>query len=81
MVNNPNTRTAPDTSAHKALTPRAVRPIVAFEAIGVGRTTGFGLLRSGQLRSVRFGRIRLVPVDAIDEFMDRLGAQDPKQER
>lgn len=42
--------------------------------LGVGRTTVFGLIRSGELRSVSIGRRRLVPADAINEFVDALGS-------
>lgn len=39
----------------------------------VGRSTAFGLVASGELRSVRIGRRRLVSEDALDEFIRGLG--------
>ena len=39
----------------------------AAQALGVGRTTLYGELDSGRLRSVRVGRRRLVPSSAIAE--------------
>lgn len=45
----------------------------AARRLGVGRTTAFGLIRSGELRSVTVGRRRLVPTDAIGEFVAALG--------
>ena len=44
----------------------------AAEAIGVGRTTMFALLKSGELESVLVGRLRRVPVDAIEAYKVRL---------
>jgi excisionase family DNA binding protein len=43
--------------------------------LGIGRSTVFGLLASGQLRSVKIGRRRLVPEQAIRDFVDRLDQQ------
>ncbi len=42
-------------------------------ALHVGRSTAFGLVASGQLRSVRIGRRRLVPAEALDKFIAGLG--------
>ncbi len=39
----------------------------------VGRSTAFELVASGQLRSVRIGRRRLVPAEALDQFIAGLG--------
>lgn len=44
----------------------------AAEVLGVGRSTAFDLVASGQLASVRVGRRRLVPVSALREFAERL---------
>jgi excisionase family DNA binding protein len=44
----------------------------AAEALGIGRSTAFELVASGQLASVRVGRRRLVPASALREFADRL---------
>ncbi|MFL6238639.1 MAG: helix-turn-helix domain-containing protein [Actinomycetes bacterium] len=44
----------------------------AAEALGVGRTTVYGLLRSGLLKSVRVGRLRRIPASALTEFVGRL---------
>lgn len=51
----------------------------AFDRIDVGNTTGYSLLKSGQLRSVKIGKRRLIPEDAISDFIASLEAQqDPK---
>lgn len=45
------------------------------EALNVGRSTAFGLVKDGTLRSVQIGRRRLVPKAALDEFVDNLSRQ------
>ena len=48
-------------------------PIPAvMEETGLGRTTVFGLISSGELRSVKVGRRRLVPAAALDEYIANL---------
>lgn len=46
-----------------------LRPREAFEIISVGRSTGYALLASGELPSVRIGRAVRVPVDALREWV------------
>ena len=45
------------------------------ERLGVGRSKIFELIASGQLRSVRVGRRRLVPEQAIRDFVTQLDKQ------
>ena len=40
--------------------------------IGVGRSSLYQMMASGQVRSVKIGRRRLVPREAIDEFVANL---------
>jgi excisionase family DNA binding protein len=42
------------------------------EEFNVGRSTAFGLIKDGQLRSVQIGRRRLVPKAALDDFIETL---------
>lgn len=52
-----------------------------MDRLGVGRSTVFGLLATKQLRSVKIGRRRLVPEQAIRDFVARLDQQaDAEQE-
>jgi len=44
----------------------------AAEALGIGRTTAYALIKSGELDSVRIGRRRLVPADAPAAYFDWL---------
>jgi excisionase family DNA binding protein len=43
-----------------------------MDRLCLGRSTVFNLIASGQLRSVKVGRRRLVPESAIVEFIERL---------
>jgi excisionase family DNA binding protein len=47
----------------------------AQERLGVGRSKVFQLIGSGELRSVQVGRRRLVPEQAIRDFIARLDRQ------
>ena len=52
----------------------------AAESIGIGRTTMFALLKSGEVESVRVGRLRRIPVTAIDDYLAKLAAEQIQQE-
>lgn len=57
----------------EAPTPRLMLTVEqAAEAIGVGRTTMFALIKTGEIQSVRIGRLRRVPADEIDAYTQRL---------
>jgi excisionase family DNA binding protein len=51
-----------------------LRPEEVAQALNVGRSTVFELMRTGELRSVKIGALRRVPTDAVTEFLDGLGA-------
>ena len=55
--------------------PLLVTAEVAGHLLGVGRTTIYELLESGDLPSVYFGRSRRIPVAAIQALIDRRLAQ------
>lgn len=44
------------------------------EAIGLGRSTLYRLIRTGQIETVKVGSRRLIPTEAIDQFIDSLKA-------
>jgi len=44
----------------------------AAERLGIGRTTTWGLVKSGALHSVQIGRLRRVPASAVDAYATRL---------
>ena len=45
----------------------------AAEALRISRSVIYELIRSGQLRTVKVGRRRLVPVQALDDYVASLG--------
>ncbi|MES9602181.1 helix-turn-helix domain-containing protein [Actinomadura sp. NPDC000929] len=44
----------------------------AAERLRVSRWTLYNLIRSNQLRTVKIGRRRLVPVNSLVEYLDQL---------
>lgn len=46
-----------------------------MEDLSVGRSKVFELIESGELRSVKIGRRRLVPSSAIAEYIERLESE------
>jgi len=47
---------------------------IAAQRLGVGRSTIYGLMASGELRSVKVGRRRLVSEQAIIDYVAEIGA-------
>lgn len=43
----------------------------AAHRLGIGRTLLYGLLGSGQIESVHVGRLRKVPADALNVFVEK----------
>ncbi len=52
-----------------------LRPEECAAALGIARTKVWALLANGEIESVKVGRRRLVPADAIDAFVARLREQ------
>ena len=48
----------------------------AAVVLGVGKSRVYDLMRLRQLRSVKIGRTRRVPVDCLREYVERLTAED-----
>ncbi|MBA3489905.1 MAG: helix-turn-helix domain-containing protein [Longispora sp.] len=44
----------------------------AAKRLGIGRTTMYGLVMSGEVRSVTIGRLRRVPARCLDEYVNHL---------
>jgi excisionase family DNA binding protein len=44
----------------------------AAAQLRVSRWTVYNLIRSGQLRTIKIGRRRLVPIDALSECLEQL---------
>lgn len=48
-----------------------LKPKDVFKAISVGRSTGYAMIASGELPSVRIGKSVRVPVDALKQWVER----------
>jgi excisionase family DNA binding protein len=59
--------------AEKSPAPRTLLTVEeAAERLAIGRTTVFALLKTGQLQSVQIGRLRRIPLEALDEYAQTL---------
>lgn len=47
----------------------------AATRLRIGRTTAWGLVKGGELRSVRIGRLRRIPAAVVDAYAARLLAK------
>ena len=55
--------------------PLLVSVVEAAQRLGVGRTSLYGLLSSGELSAVRVGRRRLIAVADLVSYVDRIRGQ------
>ena len=66
-------------------TPQAPRvmltPEQAADTLAIGRTTVYALIKNGELESVKIGRLRRIPADAITAYTARLSAQQDTEPR
>jgi excisionase family DNA binding protein len=44
-------------------------PVEAAKALGIGRSKVYELIQAGQLKSVRIGSCRRIPLDALHDFL------------
>lgn len=51
-----------------------LRPVEAADVLSISRTTLYGLLQTGALRSVKVGGLRRIPYEALEEFVGQLCA-------
>jgi excisionase family DNA binding protein len=63
-------------AAHDA-EPILVSPRQALRLLDISNSSLYGLLRSGQLRSLHVGRSRRIPLEAIKEFVAKRLAENP----
>ena len=52
------------------MNPLLLTPEEAFAMIGVGRSHGFKLIASGDLPSIKIGRLRRVPLAALKQWIE-----------
>jgi excisionase family DNA binding protein len=55
-----------------AITPVLLTAEEAAEALRVGRSKVYDLMRTGRLRSVKVDGLRRIPIAALEEFVRRL---------
>jgi excisionase family DNA binding protein len=64
------------TSSQQTTAPRVLLSVEeAAEQLSVSRTRLYGLIKTGEIASVRVGRLRRVPADALPQFFARLLAE------
>ena len=51
----------------------------AAARLGIGRTTMYALVGTGAIESVKIGRLRRVPAEALHDFVASLRAHDRTQ--
>ena len=54
-----------------AVVRKALSVEMAAQMLGISRSMGFKLIRRGELRSIKAGTRTLVPVAAVDEFIEQ----------
>lgn len=50
------------------------RPFELPELLGIGKTKLFEMIKSGEIASVKLGRTRIIPADAVKALLDRQAA-------
>lgn len=55
--------------------PLLYRVPAARKKVGVGNTMFYELMNSGRIRSVKIGRARLIPADALRDFVASLSGE------
>jgi len=64
-----------DSAAPTQIQRRLLSVLEAAQSLGISRAMAYKLLTAGELASVRVGDRRLVPVTAVDAFIERLTAE------
>jgi excisionase family DNA binding protein len=63
------------TAEHAPVIRLLLTPEEAADRLSLSRTTVYELIRTGELRSVKIGRARRVPVVALQDYVDGLLAE------
>lgn len=64
------------TEPDRLRTPRVLLSVeAAAEQLSLSRTRLYALIKSGDIESVRVGRLRRIPADALPQFVARLVAE------
>ena len=60
------------TDSGRRVAPLLLKPEEAAEALGIARTRVYQLMRAGEIRSVKIGKVRRIPVAALQAYVERL---------
>jgi excisionase family DNA binding protein len=71
-IGQPNDTDAPPETALDLLTVEE-----AARRLSIGRTTMYALVKDGQIKSVRIGRLRRIPTETLTAYTARLIAMPP----
>jgi len=53
----------------------------AADLLGIGRTYMFHLLRTGEIDSLKIGKRRMIPSDALDDYIEHLRSANADHRR
>lgn len=56
----------------RRVAPLLLKPEEAAEALGIARTRVYQLMRAKEIRSVKIGKVRRIPVAALNAYVERL---------
>ena len=56
----------------QASQPLLLTPVEAARRLSLARSTLYELVLTGQIASIKIGRSRRIPLDALTDFIDRL---------
>lgn len=59
----------------RRVAPLLLKPEEAAEALGIARTRVYQLMRAGEIRSVKIGKVRRIPVAALHAYVERLQSE------
>ena len=65
------TKKSPPEPAAAPMEPLAVRIPTAMQLIGVRRSTVYGLIKAGELRTVKLGRATLITMSSLRRLIER----------
>ncbi len=55
---------------------RLLTPEQAAQVLGCGRSHMFRLIAAGEIRSIKVGRLRRIPVGEVEQYIERLMSAD-----
>lgn len=59
----------------RRVAPLLLKPEEAAEALGIARTRVYQLMRAGDIQSVKIGKVRRIPVAALQAYVERLQSE------